>query len=277
MNENQLKDFSRLCVHTITTKPWAIETAAENFSKNGVKGISVWRDTLDGRDIKATGQILRDHGLSIVSLVRGGFFPSDIEKNRELSVDDNKRAIDEAVALGSPQIVLVCGASTNQSLDKSRDQIKKGIEAILPYAENNNIKLAIEPLHPMYADTRSAINTMKQANEMAGYFSSPFLGIAIDVYHLWWDPDLQAEITRAGRNSKIFAFHVCDWLSPTADMLNDRGLMGDGCIKIREIRSWVEKAGFKGFIEVEIFSNKLWKEDQNKFLDDIKKAYLAHC
>ena len=126
---------------------------------------------------------------------------------------------------------------------------------LLPEAKAAGVKLAIEPLHPMYADTRSAINTLAQANDMAEALNSPWVGVAVDVYHLWWDPALENEIERCGRNNNLLAFHICDWKSPTIDMLNDRGLMGEGCIPIRKIRSWVEEAGFNGFIEVEIFSN----------------------
>ena len=125
----------------------------------------------------------------------------------------------------------------------------------------------------MYADTRSAINTLAQANDLAEALNTPTVGVAVDVYHLWWDPALESEIKRCGRNNNLFAFHICDWKSPTTDLLNDRGLMGEGCIPIRKIRSWVEEAGFNGFIEVEIFSNIYWKMDQNEFLEKIVKAY----
>ena len=273
---NQIKDLSKLCVHTITTKPWAIEQSAEEFGKAGIGGISVWRDTLEGRDIAKTGDILRANGLEIISLVRGGFFPSIDSAKRKESLENNRLAIDEAEALGCPMVVLVCGAEPRISLERSRDQIKAGIEAILPYAENANVKLAIEPLHPMYADTRSGVNTMEQANDMAEYFKSDYVGVAVDVYHLWWDPHLEQEIYRCGQHNNLFAFHICDWVSPTMDMLNDRGLMGDGCIDVRQIRSWVEKAGFDGFNEVEIFSNKHWAEDQHEFLEKINSAYLNH-
>ena len=272
----KLTDFSKLCVHTITTKPWSIEKSAEEFGKAGIGGISVWRDTLEGRDIASTGDMLRAHRLEIVSLVRGGFFPSIDPKKRMIAIEDNRLAIDEAELLGSPMVVLVCGAEPKISLQQSRDQIKAGIESILPYAEQANVKLAIEPLHPMYADTRSGINTMEQANDMAEYFRSDLVGVAVDVYHLWWDPHLEQEIYRCGNSKNLFAFHICDWLSPTEDMLNDRGLMGDGCIDVKQIREWVQKAGFEGFNEVEIFSNKHWAEDQNIFLNKIKSAYLNH-
>jgi len=273
MNTNPITDLSRLCIHTITTKPWSIEEAAKQYSAAGVNGITVWRDTLTGRNIRQTGEMLRQNGLSVVSLCRGGFFPSKDANRRQKALDDNRLAIEEAYELGTDKIVIVCGADPAQSLDESRKHIHDGIAAILPEAEAAGVKLAIEPLHPMYADTRSAINTLAQANEMTECLNSPWVGVAIDVYHLWWDPHLESEIRRCGENNAIFAFHICDWKSPTTDLLNDRGLMGEGCIPIREIRSWVESSGFKGFNEVEIFSDIYWKQDQQEFLKKIVKAY----
>jgi sugar phosphate isomerase/epimerase len=273
MNPLPITDLSRLCLHTITTKPWSIEEAARNYETSGVKGITVWRDALVNRNIRQTGQMLRQHGLSVVSLCRGGFFPSREPEKRRAAIEENRRAIEEAFSLGTDKMVLVCGADPSQSLEDSREQIHDGIAAILPEASAAGVRLAIEPLHPMYADTRSAINTMEQANEMAEALNSPWVGVAVDVYHLWWDPALESEIKRCGLNNNLVAFHICDWKSPTADMLNDRGLMGEGCIPIRKIRSWVEDAGFRGFIEVEIFSNEYWKMDQSEFLEKIVKAY----
>lgn len=276
MSPKPLNDLSQLCIHTITTKPWTIEEAAENFSKAGIAGITVWRDALQNKNIAETGRRLRDSNLKIVSLCRGGFFPHTDPTERLRAIEDNRRAIDEAEALGAPLIVLVCGANPNQPLYDSRKQIAEGIEAVISYAQAANVRLAIEPLHPMYADTRSAINTLAQANDMAEEINSPTVGVAIDVYHVWWDPALQKEIFRCGNNNNIFAFHICDWKTPTTDLLLDRGLMGEGCINIKEIRGWVEKSGFDGFHEVEIFSKKYWDEDQSVFLTNIKQAYLNH-
>jgi sugar phosphate isomerase/epimerase len=273
MNINPVSDLSRLCIHTITTRPWNIEEAANNYSAGGVKGITVWRDALSGRNTRQTGEMLRSSGLTVVSLCRGGFFPSKELSGRKAAIADNLKAIDEAYELGTNLIVLVCGADPLQSLEDSRAQIQDGIAEILPVAEAAGVRLAIEPLHPMYADTRSAINTLAQANDLAGRLNSPWVGVAVDVYHLWWDPDLESEIERCGKNGKLFAFHVCDWKSPTVDILNDRGLMGEGCIPIRKIRSWVEKAGFSGFNEVEIFSTEYWKQDQSSFLKRIIESY----
>ena len=276
MNTVPLNDLTRLCIHTITTKPWSIEEAVKNFSASGVKGITVWREALSGRNIKRTGEMLRHHNLSVVSLCRGGFFAWREPAKRQAAIDDNRRAVDEAFELGTNLIVLVCGADPAQSLEDSRKQIQEGISLVLPLAESAGIKLAIEPLHPMYADTRSAINTLTQANTMAEALNSPWTGVAVDVYHVWWDPDLENEIKRCGRNNNLFAFHVSDWKSPTLDLLNDRGLMGEGCIPLKMIRSFVEAAGFQGFIEVEIFSNEYWKLDQSEFLKKIISAFKTY-
>ena len=273
MSASKIEDLSKLCIHTITTKSWSIEEAAENYSRVGVKGISVWRQYLEGRDIAQTGKMLKDHDLEVVSLVRGGFFPSTSSKKRAAAIDDNKKAVDEAAALGAPMIVLVCGADPGQSLETSRAQIQEGIENVLPYAIANGVKLAIEPLHPMYADTRSAVNTLGQANDMAEAIASDHVGVAADVYHLWWDPNLEQELLRCGRNGHLYAFHICDWMSPTVDFLNDRGLMGEGCIPVQKIRGWAEAAGFNGYNEVEIFSDRWWARDQKEFLDRIVEQY----
>ncbi|KAA2242920.1 sugar phosphate isomerase/epimerase [Chitinophaga agrisoli] len=276
MSTQRLHDLSRCCVHTITTKPWDIDTAVQRYAQEGIKGITVWRDALAGRDIQQTGRMVRDQGLEIVSLCRGGFFPHTTASGRQKAIDDNLRAIEEASQLGAPMIVLVCGADPAQPLEVSRQQIYEGIAAVLPQAASAQVKLAIEPLHPVYADTRSAISTLAQANDMAQLLGSPWVGVAVDVYHLWWDPALQTEIARCGRNGHLFAFHVCDWRVPTRHLLLDRGLMGEGCIPIRQIREWVEDAGFTGFHEVEIFSDEYWAQDQQVFLRQIKQAYLQH-
>ncbi len=277
MKTMPLTDLSKLCIHTITTKPWSIEEAAKNYSAKGVKGITVWRDALSGRNIKQTGEMLRQHDLSVVSLCRGGFFPSREPGKRQRAIDDNRRAIEEAFELGTRLIVLVCGADPAQSLEDSRKQIYEGIAAVIPETKAAGVRLAIEPLHPMYADTRSAINSMAQANDMAEALDSPWVGVAVDVYHVWWDPALEKEIERCGKNNALLAFHICDWKSPTIDFLNDRGLMGEGCIPVRKIRSRVEASGFTGFNEVEIFSDRYWKMEQSVFLEDVIKSYKAYA
>jgi sugar phosphate isomerase/epimerase len=271
-----LQDLSRLCIHTITTKPWGIEEAVRRYSAAGVKGITVWRGALSDRGPAATGQLVRDHGLRVVSLCRGGFFPATSADRRARAIDETRRCIDEASALGAPLVVLVGGAEPGQPLSESRKQIADGIAAVLPHAEAAGVRLAVEPLHPMYAGDRSAISTLGQARETCRLLGSPWLGVAIDVYHTWWDDRLPDEIAACGRDGTLFAFHVSDWRLPMADFLEDRGLMGEGCIPIRAIREWIEGAGFNGFIEVEILSRRLWASDQVQYLEDIKNAYLTH-
>ncbi|MEX2578462.1 MAG: sugar phosphate isomerase/epimerase family protein [Verrucomicrobiales bacterium] len=270
-------DLSKLCVHTITTKPWPIEVAMDKYAEAGVGGVTVWRPALEGRDIRRIGEQLGKRNLRIVSLCRGGFFPAATPQGLADAVEDNRLAVREAAELGAPMVVLVCGAVPGQPLEESRRQIAEGIAAVLPLAEEHGIRLAIEPLHPMYADDRSAINTMASANAVCAELDHELVGIAVDVYHVWWDPDLAAQIALAGEKGWLFAFHVCDWMTPTVDLLNDRGLMGEGCIDLRGIRSMVEAAGFDGFSEVEVFSNRWWSRDQDEFLAAIKAAYLAHC
>lgn len=273
---SEIKDFSKLCVHTITTKPWNIRECIMNYHGAGIHGITIWRNVLEGQDLKEVKKILIDHNMDVVSIARGGFFPSTEKKIRQEVLDENRRAIDEAEAVGAPVLVLVCGADKYQSLKQSRDQIREGIINLLPQAKEAGVKLAIEPLHPMYAGDRSAINTLEQANNLAEEINSDYVGVAIDVYHLWWDDHLEGEIKRCGENNNIFAFHICDWNVPTKDFLNDRGLMGEGCIPVSKIRGWVEESGFTGYNEVEIFSDHFWSIDQFQYLEKIKSAYLNH-
>ena len=274
---SRASDIDKLCIHSITTKPWSLRDSVQKFQEAGVRGISVWQDAAEAIGIAEAGQLLASSGLDVVSYVRGGFFAHTSEAERLKAIDHNKQLIDEAAILGAPLLVLVCGGDPEQQLSVSRDQIQSGIEALIPHAQAQGVKLGIEPLHPMYADTRSAIVNMAQANTMAEAISDEIVGVVIDVYHLWWDDQLEAEIKRCGKHENIFAFHTCDWLVPTTDMLNDRGLMGAGCIPTKQIRQWVEDAGFNGYIEVEIFSTAYWALDQDEFLKQIIEAYKTYA
>jgi sugar phosphate isomerase/epimerase len=269
-----LDNFSRLCIHTMTTKPLSLPEAVSLYCEEGVPGITVWRQHLAPQGVAESARILSESGLRVVSLCRGGFFPATTPEGRRLAIDDNRRAIDEAAAIGAPLIVLVCGAVPGMPLAEARRHILEGIAAVLPEAAAAGVKLSIEPLHPMYAGDRSAVNTLAQANAMVAQLASPWAGVTVDVYHLWWDPNLEQDIRSAANT--IFSFHVCDWRTPTRDLLNDRGLMGEGCIPLREIRDWVESTGYAGPIEVEIFSDEFWACDQREYLKKIKQAYLDH-
>jgi sugar phosphate isomerase/epimerase len=269
--------LSRFCIHTISSKPLALPAAIDAYRAAGASGITVWRDALEPLGISASAKLLANSGLKIVSLCRGGFFPAKTGVDRQKAIDENRKIIDEAASIATPLIVLVCGAVPGISLVEARKHIADGIAAVIPHAKSAGVKLGIEPLHPMYADNRSAINTLGQANDIVEQLRSAQVGVTIDVYHVWWDDRLESEIERSGRLGAIFSYHVCDWRSPTRDSLLDRAVMGDGCIPLKQIRSWVERAGFDGMIEVEIFSDELWKTDQIKLVNRIKSAYLEHA
>jgi sugar phosphate isomerase/epimerase len=273
---SEIRNLDRLCVHTITTKPLPFEKACAEYARQGIRGISIWRDAVEDLSPQKVRKSLSDHRLEAVSYVRGGFFPSTDKAKREAAIEDNLQMAREASEMEIPLLVLVCGSDPAQSLQVSREQIQSGIEQILPEATRLGVRLTIEPLHPMYADTRSAIISLRQANDMAEYFSSDFLGVAVDVYHLWFDDELEQQIARCGKHQNLYAFHICDWRVPTGDMLNDRGLMGEGCIPLKQIRGWVEEAGFSGYYEVEIFSTRYWSMDQGQYLEAIIEAYRNH-
>lgn len=273
---SDLTDFSRLAVHTFTTKPWDLEQCLEGFASAGIPGITVWRNVLEPMGAEAAGRMIKSSGLQVAALCRGGFFPAGTADKRAAAIDDNIKALDEAAAIGAPMVVLVCGAVPGMPLPEARKQIQDGIAACVEHAEKVGVQLAIEPLHPMYAGDRSAVNTMGQAREICAAIGSPMVGIALDVYHCWFDDKLEEEIRLAGEMNTLFAFHVCDWKLDTNHLLTDRGLMGEGCIDIPTIRKWVEAAGFNGWNEVEIFSEIHWQKDQREWLSEIKDAYLRH-
>jgi sugar phosphate isomerase/epimerase len=273
----KLTDLSRCAIHTFTNKPWTLEECIAGYARAGIGALSVWRETIEPIGSKAAAKILADSGMKVSALVRGGFFTGANAKPRQQAIDENWTFLDQARDIGARMLVLVVGATPGVPLSEGRRQVTDGVAAILPHAESLGIKLAIEPLHPVYAAGRSCINRVKEARLVCEALANPMVGIAVDVYHVWWDADLEAEIALAGRQKQLFAFHISDWRIQTRDLLNDRGLMGDGCIDIRGIRGWIEDAGFDGLIEVEIFSKEFWAMDQNQFVEMICRAYLTHA
>jgi len=234
----------------------------------GIRAVSPWRDQVAAAGLDATARQLRALGLALSGYCRGGMFTYVDAAGQRACRDDNRHALDEACALGAPCLVLVVGglpgALTGQPASRdmaaAREQVAQGIAGLLEDARERRMPLAIEPLHPMYAADRACINTLAQALDLCDALDPQrrgALGVAVDVYHVWWDPLLQQQIERAGRD-RLMAFHVCDWLVPTRDLLNDRGMMGDGVIDLRRIRGWVEVQGFSGYSEVEIFSAANW-------------------
>jgi len=240
-------------------KQWNLAQIIEGCARHGIRGISPWRDQVAQMGLQHARKSIREKQLIVTGLCRGGFFTA---KNWK---DDNRRAIEEAHALGAQCLVLVVGGLSAGSKDlvSARQRVNEGIAAILPEARAAGVPLAIEPLHPMQAAERACVNTLEQALDLCDALGEG-IGVAVDVYHVWWDPKLEAQIRRAGR--RILAYHICDWLVPTRDLLNDRGMMGDGAIDLPLIRHWVEDAGYTGFQEVEIFSEHWWQRDPDEVL-----------
>jgi len=278
-----MRDFSAdhrwLSINTATLRgAGPLDKIVEACARHGIRAISPWRDQVAGIGIERMAQLIAEHGLALSGYCRGGMFPAMDAAGRRAALDDNRRAVDEAKALGAACLVLVVGslpgalrgAPLSKDLFAARNDVRDGIAATLEYARTAAMPLAIEPLHPMYAADRACVNTMEQALDLCDALDPSrngalgvegrdraALGVAVDVYHVWWDPKLEAQIARAGRE-RLLAFHVCDWLTPTRDLLEDRGMMGDGVIDIPQIRGWVEAAGFAGYSEVEIFSRDDW-------------------
>lgn len=259
----------RLAIHTFTNKPWTIDECIENYARRGIGGISIWRETIAGHDLKRVRKRLDDSGLVPVSLVRGGFFTAQDAALREAALETNRACIREAEALGLPMIVLVCGATLGQTPEENLDQIRDGIAALLPMAENAGVKLAIEPLHPVYAGDRSAVASMRDANALAESLNHPLVGVALDVFHVWWESGLEEQIRRCADAARLFAFHVCEFKPDFDHVLLDRGLPGEGVNASARIAKLVHAAGFTGLTEVEIFSRKYWAENQHDFLEKI--------
>jgi len=261
-----------LSLNTITVREqWSLQQCIEGCARHGITGISPWRDKLAEYGVANAAKHIRDVGLTVTGLCRGGMFPAADAAGRQKAIDDNKRAIDEAAALGAQCLVLVVGGLPAGSKDiaAAHTQVRDGINAVLEHARAAKVPLAIEPLHPMFAADRACVNTLGHAldicDDLGDGADDRSLGVALDVYHVWWDPHLNAQIKRAGK--RILAFHVCDWLVPTTDLLLDRGMMGDGVIDIPGIRAQVEAQGYAGFCEVEIMSaNNWWKKDADSVL-----------
>jgi sugar phosphate isomerase/epimerase len=259
-------------------KQWNMREAAEACVRHGITAIAPWRDQVDAIGLDEAVRVVRDLGLQVTGLCRGGMFPAATAELRQAAIDDNLRAIDEAHALNADCLVLVVGGLPGtRDIVGARMMVQDGIEAIRAHAAQAAVKLAIEPLHPMYAADRSCVNTLQQALDMACAIG-PEVGVAIDTYHVWWEPGLADQIARAGHENRIFAHHICDWLVPTRDLLLDRGMMGDGVIDLAGFRTMIEKAGYHGPQEVEIFSAQdWWTRDGDEVLRICIERYQSLC
>jgi len=282
-----MRDFSTdhrwLSINTATVRKsrgveQPLPDIIEACVQRGIRAISPWRDQVAAAGLPAISKLVKTHGLELSGYCRGGMFPATDTAGLKAAREDNRRAVDEACELNAACLVLVVGAlpgalsgkAMHKDIALSRSQVSDGIAELLDYAKINKMPLAIEPLHPMYAADRACINTMEQALDVCDALDpakSGALGVAVDVYHVWWDPKLEAQIQRAGKE-RLLAFHVCDWMTPTTHLLEDRGMMGDGVIDIPRIRGWVEAQGFAGYSEVEIFSSgNWWRRESAEVLD----------
>jgi len=292
----RMRDFSRdhrwLSINTATVRKsrgvdLPLSQIIEACARRGIRAISPWRDQVAAAGLDTISNLVKAHGLELSGYCRGGMFPAADAQGLRAAREDNRRAVDEACELQAACLVLVVGGlpgalagkAAHKDLALARSQVRDGIGELLEYSRSMRMPLAIEPLHPMYAADRACINTLEQALDVcdeldaaaadgAGPSGPAALGVAVDLYHVWWDPKLKAQIERAGKR-RLLAFHVCDWLTPTTDLLNDRGMMGDGVIDIPQIRGWVEdQGGFAGYSEVEIFSiDNWWQRDHGEVLD----------
>ena len=246
---------------------WNLREAVEACARHGITAIDPWRDQVVALGLEESARIIKHHGMRVTGYCRGGMFPVADEAGRAAAIDDNRRAIDEAATLGAECLVLVAGGLPAGSRDiaGARMMVEDGLAAILPHARASNMPLAIEPLHPMYAADRACVNTLVQSLDFCDALGEG-VGVAIDVYHVWWDPDLAGGIARAGANKQILAYHICDWLVPTKDLLVDRGMMGDGVIDLRDIGAMIARAGYTGCHEVEIFSTEWWSRPGDEVL-----------
>jgi sugar phosphate isomerase/epimerase len=274
-----MPDVSGLSINLATVrKKWDLLQALEGVARAGIPAVAPWRDQIAAVGLAAGVRRFRDLGMRCSGLCRGGMFPAETAEGRRAALDDNLRALEEAVAFEAACLVLVVGGLPPGSRDLAgaRRQVEDGIAALLVHARAAGMPLAIEPLHPMYAADRACVNTLAQALDICERLG-PGIGVACDVYHVWWDPALQDQIARAGRE-RLLAFHICDWLRETRDLLLDRGMMGDGVIDIPLIRSWVEAQGFDGFHEVEIFSAaNWWMRDPDEVLQTCIERHREVC
>jgi len=272
-----MADLARLSINQATTREQhSLAEAVAAYAAHGVAGISIWRDKLAECGLDEAVRLVREHGLAVSGLCRAGQFPAADAAERQRRIDDNRLAVEQAAALGADCLVIVAGGLPDGSKDiaGARSMIRDALGQVLPEARAAGVPLAIEPLHPMYAADRCAVNTLSQALDLCDELGAG-IGVAVDAYHVWWDPELEAQIGRAAE--RIEAFHVCDWLVPTRDLLLDRGMMGDGVIDLNQMHAWVSAAGYDGLIEVEIFSAEDWWKRPGDEVIETCKQRLEDC
>lgn len=272
-------DLSRFSVNQMTVKQLSLPELADACRDLGVVNVGLWREPVQAYGVEATAKLVRDAGLTVTTLCRGGFLTATDPDERAAALADNRRAVDEAAALGTEVLVLVSGGlpAGSKDLHGARERIADALSVLGPYAEEHGVKLAIEPLHPMYAADRCVVSTLAQALDLAERFPAHQVGVTVDTYHVWWDDQAPAQIARAGAGGRIHTFQLADWTTPLPEgVLNGRGQIGDGAIDMREWQGYVEAAGYTGPIEVELFNDGLWARDGREVLAETAQRFVTH-
>ncbi|MET9978285.1 sugar phosphate isomerase/epimerase family protein [Streptomyces microflavus] len=277
MNDERL---ARLSLNQETIKQWSLPELAEGCVKAGIGQVGLWRAPVQAYGVERTARLLSGAGLTVTSLCRGGFLTALDPAGRAAALDDNRRAIDEAAALTTDTLVLVSGGLPPGSRDLygARERVAEALAELAPYAAERGVRLAIEPLHPMFASDRCVVSTLAQALDLAERFPAEQVGVVVDTYHVWWDDRAPAQIARAGAGGRIHSFQLADWITPLpAGVLLGRGQLGEGSVDFRTLRAEVEAAGFDGPIEVEIFNETLWARDGAEVLAEVAERYMQHA
>ncbi|MEV0978251.1 sugar phosphate isomerase/epimerase family protein [Streptomyces sp. NPDC049915] len=263
----------------MTVKQLSLPELAAACGHFGIGKVGLWREPVQAYGLEATAKLVRDAGLSVTTLCRGGFLTATDPAERARALDDNRRAVEEAATLGTDVLVLVSGGlpAGSKDLRGARERIADALAELGPYAERHGVKLAIEPLHPMFASDRCVVSTLAQALDLAERFPAHQVGVTVDTYHIWWDDRAPAQIARAGASGRIHTFQLADWTTPLpAGVLNGRGQIGDGAVDMHEWTAYVEAAGYTGPIEVELFNEELWARDGREVLAETAERFLAH-
>lgn len=271
--------LSRFSINQMTVKQLSMPELVDTCVELGVPGVGLWREPVRTYGLEPTAKLIRDAGLTVTTLCRGGFFTAIDPAERTKALDDNRRAIEEAATLGTEVLVLVSGGlpAGSKDLHGARERIADALSVLGPYAEQHGVKLAIEPLHPMYASDRCVVSTLTQALDLAERFPAHQVGVTVDTYHIWWDDRAPAEIARAGASGRIHTFQLADWTTPLPEgVLNGRGQIGDGAIDMREWLTYVEQAGYTGPVEVELFNDGLWARDGREALAETAERFTRH-
>lgn len=273
-------DLARFSLNQMTVRQLPLPDLVAACADLGVPAVGLWREPVQAYGVEAAAKLVRDAGLAVTTLCRGGFLTATDPAERARALDDNRRAVDEAATLGTEVLVLVSGGlpAGSRDLRGARERIADALAELGPYAEAHGVRLAVEPLHPMFAADRCVVSTLAQALDLAERFPARQVGVAVDTYHVWWDDDAPAQIARAGTGGRIHTFQLADWVTPLpAGVLNGRGQLGDGAIDLREWRAHVEAAGYTGSIEVELFNDALWARDGREVLAETVERFTRHA